>query len=141
MAGHAITAFFLVLAWSTQLFGQASLGQLPTDELSTDESSSVQQERSAERDKLLQQMRALSDEDKLAVYRARKIQKFFSQPFFVAEQFTGYEGRYVKIEDTIAGFQAILNGDCDHIPEAKFSYAGTIDEVMSLSLIASISSA
>lgn len=74
-------------------------------------------------------MDELSDEDKLAVYRARKIQKFFSQPFSVAEQFTGYEGRYVKIEDTIAGFKAILEGECDEIPEAKFSYAGTIDEV------------
>lgn len=74
-------------------------------------------------------MDELSDEDKLTVYRARKIQKFFSQPFHVAEQFTGYEGRYVKIEDTVAGFKAILNGECDEIPEAYFSYAGTIDEV------------
>ncbi len=74
-------------------------------------------------------MDELSDEDKLTVYRARKIQKFFSQPFFVAEQFTGYEGRYVKIDDTIAGFEAILNGECDEIPEAVFSYAGTIDEI------------
>ncbi len=74
-------------------------------------------------------MDELSDEDKLTVYRARKIQKFFSQPFFVAEQFTGYEGRYVTINDTIAGFKAILNGECDHIPEPLFSYAGPIDEV------------
>ncbi len=74
-------------------------------------------------------MDELSDEDKLTVYRARKIQKFFSQPFHVAEQFTGYEGRYVKIEDTVAGFKAILSGECDDIPEAYFSYAGTIDEV------------
>lgn len=74
-------------------------------------------------------MDELSDEDKLTVYRARKIQKFFSQPFFVAEQFTGYQGRYVKITDTIAGFKAILEGECDHIPEPLFSYAGTIDEV------------
>ncbi|MCX7880348.1 MAG: F0F1 ATP synthase subunit beta [Ignavibacteria bacterium] len=74
-------------------------------------------------------MDELSDEDKLIVYRARKIQKFFSQPFFVAEQFTGYQGRYVKITDTIAGFKAILEGECDHIPEPLFSYAGTIDEV------------
>ena len=56
-------------------------------------------------------MDELSDEDKQTVFRARKIQKFFSQPFFVAEQFTGYEGRYCKIEDTIAGFKSILNGD------------------------------
>lgn len=74
-------------------------------------------------------MDELSDEDKLTVYRARKIQKFFSQPFFVAEQFTGYEGRYVKIEDTIAGFKAILDGECDDISESLFSYAGSIDEV------------
>lgn len=74
-------------------------------------------------------MDELSEEDKLTVYRARKIQKFFSQPFSVAEQFTGYQGRYVKIQDTIAGFKAILNGECDHLPETVFSYAGTIDEV------------
>ena len=74
-------------------------------------------------------MDELSDEDKLTVYRARKIQKFFSQPFSVAEQFTGYEGRYVKIGDTIAGFKAILDGECDDLPEPLFSYAGTIDEV------------
>jgi F-type H+-transporting ATPase subunit beta len=71
----------------------------------------------------------LSDEDKLAVERARKIQKFFSQPFAVAEQFTGKEGRYCKIENTIAGFEAILAGECDKIPETEFSYAGDIDEV------------
>ncbi len=75
-------------------------------------------------------MDELSDEDKLTVYRARKIQKFFSQPFHVAEQFTGYEGRYVTINDTIAGFKAILEGQCDDIPEPFFSYAGTIDEVI-----------
>lgn len=74
-------------------------------------------------------MDELSDEDKLTVYRARKMQKFFSQPFNVAEQFTGYEGRYVKITDTISGFKAILDGECDEVPEGLFSYAGTIDEV------------
>lgn len=74
-------------------------------------------------------MDELSDEDKQTVYRARKIQKFFSQPFFVAEQFTGYQGRYCKVEDTIAGFKAILSGECDEVPEPLFSYAGTIDEV------------
>lgn len=74
-------------------------------------------------------MDELSDDDKMTVYRARKIQKFFSQPFSVAEQFTGYEGRYVKITDTVTGFKAILDGDCDEIPEALFSYAGTINEV------------
>ena len=71
----------------------------------------------------------LSDEDKLSVERARKIQKFFSQPFAVAEQFTGKEGRYCKIENTIAGFKAILDGECDEIPETEFSYAGDIEEV------------
>jgi F-type H+-transporting ATPase subunit beta len=74
-------------------------------------------------------MDELSDDDKTTVYRARKIQKFFSQPFFVAEQFTGFEGRYVKIEDTIAGLKAILEGECDEIPEPLFSFKGTIDEV------------
>jgi F-type H+-transporting ATPase subunit beta len=75
-------------------------------------------------------MDELSDEDKTTVYRARKIQRFFSQPFHVAEQFTGYEGRYVKIADTIAGFRAILDGKVDHIPEDLFVYTGTIDEVI-----------
>jgi F-type H+-transporting ATPase subunit beta len=74
-------------------------------------------------------MDELSDEDKLTVYRARKVQQFMSQPFSVAEQFTGYEGKYVKIADTIAGFKAILNGDCDEISESYFRYMGTIDEV------------
>jgi F-type H+-transporting ATPase subunit beta len=74
-------------------------------------------------------MDELSEEDKLSVNRARKIQKFFSQPFAVAEQFTGKEGRYCKIDNTIAGFRAILDGQCDEIPEAAFTYAGDIDEV------------
>lgn len=74
-------------------------------------------------------MDELSDEDKQTVYRARKIQKFFSQPFNVAEQFTGYQGQYVKIGDTIAGFKAILDGECDEIPEGYFEYKGTIDQV------------
>lgn len=75
-------------------------------------------------------MDELSDEDKLTVYRARKIQRFFSQPFHVAEQFTGYEGRYVKISDTVKGFRAILDGEVDYIPEDLFVYAGTLDEVI-----------
>ena len=73
-------------------------------------------------------MDELSDEDKVTVNRARRIQRFFSQPFFVAEQFTGTPGRYVSKEDTIAGFEAILNGDCDELPESSFMYVGTIDE-------------
>ncbi len=71
----------------------------------------------------------LSDEDKLTVHRARRVQRFLSQPFFVAQQFTGYEGRYVKIEDTIKGFEMILDGECDHLPENAFMYVGTIEEV------------
>ena len=75
-------------------------------------------------------MDELSDDDKLSVSRARKIQRFMSQPFFVAEQFTNVEGRYVELEDTIAGFSAILNGDVDEYPENAFSYVGTIDEAI-----------
>ena len=73
-------------------------------------------------------MDELSDEDKLTVGRARKIQKFMSQPFFVAEQFTGVEGRYVSLEDSVSGFETILNGDADDYPENAFSYVGSIDE-------------
>jgi len=72
----------------------------------------------------------LSDDDKLTVARARKIQKFMSQPFYVAEQFTGMPGRYVSLEDTVSGFEAILNGEVDKLPENTFAYVGTIDEVM-----------
>lgn len=75
-------------------------------------------------------MDELSDEDKQVVSRARKIQKFFSQPFFVAEQFTGTPGRYVELEDTISGFEAILNGDVDDLHENAFAYVGTIDEAV-----------
>jgi len=62
------------------------------------------------------------------VSRARKIQRFFSQPFHVAEQFTGYKGKYVKIEDTIKGFRDIVEGRCDDMPEQAFLYVGTIEE-------------
>ncbi len=71
----------------------------------------------------------LSEEDKLTVARARKMQKFFSQPFFVASQFTGREGRYVKIADTIKGFKEIVDGKCDDMPEQAFYMVGTIEEV------------
>lgn len=71
----------------------------------------------------------LSEEDKLAVNRARKIQKFLSQPFFVAETFTGKKGRFVKLADTIQGFKMILEGQLDHIPEQAFYMVGGIDEV------------
>lgn len=73
-------------------------------------------------------MDELSDEDKITVTRARRIQKFMSQPFFVAEQFTGKEGRYVTLEDTISSFEAILNGEGDEMPESAFAYVGTFDE-------------
>lgn len=72
----------------------------------------------------------LSDEDKLTVSRARKIQKFLSQPFFVAEVFTGLEGRYVKMEDSVAGFDAIIKGEMDELPEQAFYMVGTIDEAV-----------
>ena len=75
-------------------------------------------------------MDELSDGDKMVVSRARKMQKFMSQPFFVAEQFTGLEGRYVKLEDSISGFEAILNGEVDDLPENAFSYVGSIDEAI-----------
>jgi len=74
-------------------------------------------------------MEELGEEDKLTVYRARKVQRFFSQPFFVAEQFTGVPGRYVKLEDTIRGFEAIIDGEMDDYPEAAFFNVGTIEEV------------
>ena len=74
-------------------------------------------------------MDELSDEDKKTVYRARRIQKFLSQPFFVAEVFTGTEGRYVSLKDSITGFEAIVNGEMDDYPENAFLYVGTIDEV------------
>jgi F-type H+/Na+-transporting ATPase subunit beta len=71
----------------------------------------------------------LSEEDKLVVSRARKVQRFFSQPFFVAEQFTGLKGAYVKLEDTVRGFREILDGKCDDIPEQAFFLQGTIEDV------------
>ncbi|GAC1446794.1 MAG: F0F1 ATP synthase subunit beta [Pyrinomonadaceae bacterium] len=70
----------------------------------------------------------LSEEDKLTVSRARKVQRFFSQPFFVAAQFTGLEGRLVKLEDTIKGFREIVEGKCDDMPEQAFYLVGTIEE-------------
>ena len=75
-------------------------------------------------------MDELSVEDKATVNRARRIQRFLSQPFHVAENFTGVKGAYVKMEDTIRGFQAILGGDCDDLPEQAFLMCGTIDEVL-----------
>ncbi|MFT7489963.1 MAG: F-type H+-transporting ATPase subunit beta, partial [Candidatus Promineifilaceae bacterium] len=71
-----------------------------------------------------------SEEDKLTVQRARKIQKFLSQPFFVASQFTGLEGRYVDVADTVRSFKGILSGEYDDIPEQAFYMVGNIDEVL-----------
>ena len=71
----------------------------------------------------------LSEDDKLVVARARKIERFFSQPFFVAERFTGIEGRYVPLKDTVHGFREILDGKCDDLPEQAFMMTGTIEDV------------
>jgi F-type H+/Na+-transporting ATPase subunit beta len=71
----------------------------------------------------------LSEDDKLIVARARKIERFFSQPFFVAERFTGIPGRYVSLKETVRGFREILDGHCDDLPEQAFMMAGTIDDV------------
>ena len=75
-------------------------------------------------------MEELSDEDKLTVYRARKVQKFLSQPFFVAENFTGVKGKYVPLKETIRGFKMIVDGEMDEYPENAFFNVGTIDEVI-----------
>ena len=75
-------------------------------------------------------MDELSEEDKLVVSRARRVQRFLSQPFFVAEQFTGTDGKYVPISETIRGFKEILEGKHDDIPESYFLNAGTIDDVL-----------
>ena len=75
-------------------------------------------------------MDELSEEDKLVVSRARKVQRFLSQPFFVAGQFTGLEGKYVPISETIRGFKEIIEGMHDDIPEGHFLNAGSIDDVL-----------
>ena len=75
-------------------------------------------------------MEELSEEDKNTVYRARKIQRFLSQPFHVAENFTGIPGKYVPLKETIRGFKAIINGEMDEYPENAFFNVGTIDEVI-----------
>ena len=75
-------------------------------------------------------MEELSDEDKTTVYRARKIQRFLSQPFHVAETFTGIPGKYVPLKETIRGFKAIVEGEMDQYPEQAFFNVGTIDDVI-----------
>ena len=78
-------------------------------------------------------MEELSEEDRLTVERARKIQKFLSQPFHVAEQFTGIKGKYVQLEDTIRSFKEILEGKHDAVPEQAFYMVGNIDDVLAKS--------
>ena len=75
-------------------------------------------------------MDELSEEDKLVVHRARRVQRFLSQPFFVATQFTGVEGKFVALEDTIKGFNMIMDGEVDEYPEAAFNLVGTIEEAI-----------
>ncbi|HIR80622.1 MAG TPA: F0F1 ATP synthase subunit beta, partial [Candidatus Limiplasma merdipullorum] len=75
-------------------------------------------------------MDELSDEDKLIVARARKVQRFLSQPFSVAEQFTGMEGKYVPLKETIRGFKEIIEGKHDDLPESAFLFVGTIEEAV-----------
>ena len=75
-------------------------------------------------------MDELSDEDKLIVARARKVQRFLSQPFSVAEQFTGYQGKYVPLKETIRGFKEIIEGKHDDLPESAFLFVGSIDEAV-----------
>ena len=75
-------------------------------------------------------MDELSEDDKLIVNRARKIQRFLSQPFSVAEQFTGMEGRYVPLKETVRGFREIIDGKHDSLPESAFLFVGTIDEAV-----------
>ena len=75
-------------------------------------------------------MDELSDEDKTTVARARKLERFFSQPFHVAEQFTGMKGKYVKVEDTVRSFKEIVEGKHDALPEQAFLYVGTIEEAV-----------
>jgi F-type H+-transporting ATPase subunit beta len=75
-------------------------------------------------------MDELSEDDKLIVHRARRVQRFLSQPFFVAEQFTGLKGVLVSIEDTIKGFNMIMNGEVDQYPESAFNLVGTIEDAI-----------
>jgi F-type H+-transporting ATPase subunit beta len=75
-------------------------------------------------------MDELSEEDKLVVSRARRVQRFLSQPFHVAEQFTGLKGVFVSIEDTIRGFNMIIDGEVDEYPEAAFNLVGTIEDAI-----------
>jgi F-type H+-transporting ATPase subunit beta len=75
-------------------------------------------------------MDELSEDDKILVARARKIEKFLSQPFSVAEIFTGFPGKYVKLEDTVSSFKRVISGEFDHLPEQAFYMVGAIDEAV-----------
>jgi F-type H+-transporting ATPase subunit beta len=75
-------------------------------------------------------MDELSEDDKKIVARARRLQRFFSQPFAVAQQFTGIEGKYVKLEDTVSSFERVVNGEFDQLPEQAFFMAGGIEDVI-----------
>ena len=115
-----------------------SSSRILTAEVVGDEHYKVAQDTKEllQRDKELQDIIAilgldeLSDEDKQVVNRARRVQRFMSQPFFVAEQFTGTPGKYVKVDETVRGFKMILDGELDHLPEGAFLYKGGIDEVI-----------
>jgi F-type H+-transporting ATPase subunit beta len=74
-------------------------------------------------------MDELSEDDRILVGRARRVQRFFSQPFFVASQFTGRDGKYVKLEDTVESFERLLAGEVDHLPEQAFFMAGGLEDV------------
>ena len=144
------TTFAHLDATTTLSRGIASLGIYPavdpldstsrilTAEVVGDEHYKVAQDTKEllQRDKELQDIIAilgldeLSDEDKQVVNRARRVQRFMSQPFFVAEQFTGTPGKYVKVDDTVRGFKMILDGELDHLPEGAFLYKGGIEEVI-----------
>ena len=144
------TTFAHLDATTTLSRGIASLGIYPavdpldstsrilTAEVVGDEHYRVAQDTKEllQRDKELQDIIAilgldeLSDEDKQVVNRARRVQRFMSQPFFVAEQFTGTPGKYVKVDDTVRGFKMILDGELDHLPEGAFLYKGGIEEVI-----------
>ena len=88
------------------------------------------QSRGHKKEGVFEDNKGLSEDDKLTVYRARKIQKFLSQPFHVAENFTGVKGVYVPLSETIRGFNAILSGRMDDYPENAFFNVGTIDDVV-----------
>ena len=139
-SAHRLPFLALALAWmlgatpAIAADDPARLAKLSDTELDAGMKSGVQQV--LQRYKDLQDIIAilgideLSDEDKLTVARARKLQMFLSQPFFVAEQFTGIKGKFVKIEDTIRAFREICEGKHDELPEQAFLLVGTIEDAI-----------